>query len=91
MRSISGFIVLILIIINSFTVYKFIFNQIFIDYDDFQESLRYLLTPDFISFFRGEYWKDRTAEFKFGFFVILCVMVTIVEYWIINGIIQAII
>ncbi len=87
----SGFIVLILIIINSFTVYKFIFNHFFIDYDDFQESLRYIFTPDFISFFRGEYWKDRIGEFKFGFFIIICAIVTIVEYWIINGIIQGII
>lgn len=84
-------IVLILIGINSFTVYKFIFNRIFIDVDDFHESLRYSLTPDIISLFKCEYFRDRVAEFKLGFFVMFCVIATVVEYWIVNGIIQKII
>lgn len=87
-----GIVILVtLIIINTFTVYKLLFNMIFMDNDDFNESLRYSLTPDIMSLFRGRYWKDRAGEFKLGFFIVLCIIATTIEYWIINGIIQGII
>ncbi|MCQ4923822.1 hypothetical protein NE686_12040 [Tissierella carlieri] len=85
-----GLVIIALIIINIFTVYKFIFKFIFTDFDDFNESLRYSFTPDIISLFRKEYWKDQFGEFKLGFFILICVIVTIVEYGIVNGIIQQI-
>ncbi|CAK7071865.1 hypothetical protein KQI38_16130 [Tissierella carlieri] len=85
-----GIIIVALIIINIFTVYKFIFKFIFTDLDDFNESLRYSFTPDIISLFRREYWKDQFGEFKLGFFIAICIIVTIVEYGIVNVIIQQI-
>lgn len=85
------FILIGLIIINIFTVYKFLFNMMFSDMDDFNESLRYSFTPDVFSLFRGEYWKDQVGEFKLGFFIILCIIATAVEYWIINGIVRGIV
>lgn len=48
-------IIITLLIINTFTVYRFLFNLIFSDKDDFSDSLRYSFTPNIFSFFRGEY------------------------------------
>jgi len=84
------FISIALIIVNVFTVYKFLFNIIFRDRDDFNESVRYSFTPDIISLFSGKYWKDRAGEFKLGIFITLCIIATIVEYQIVYGIIQVI-
>lgn len=72
-------------------MYKFLFNLIFNDTDDFNDSLRYSFTPNFISLFRGEYWKDRVGEFKLGFFIFLCIIVTAIEFGIINSLLQGII
>lgn len=87
----GAIIIIALIIINIFTVYKFIFNIIFSNSDDFNKSVKYSLTPDIISLFRGQYWKDQIGEFKLGIFVALCIITTVVEYQIINGILQWII
>ncbi|NLP35034.1 MAG: hypothetical protein GX359_07555 [Clostridiales bacterium] len=84
-------IIIALIIINFFTVYKLLFNIIFGSKDEFKNSMRYSLTPDIISLFKGEYWKDQVGEFKLGIFIVLCITVTIVEYKVINGILQWII
>ncbi|MBU5427050.1 hypothetical protein KQI41_11555 [Tissierella pigra] len=81
-------VIIALIIINIFTIYKFLFNLIFIDKDDFNKSVGYSLTPDIISLFRGEYWKDRGGEIKLGFFIMLCIIVTVFEYSIVIGIIK---
>lgn len=78
-------IIIILLLFNSYTVYKFIFNSIFNDMDDFKKSLRYSLTPDLISLFKGEYLKDQFGELKFGLFIIVCIVATVIEYSIING------
>ncbi|WP_353097497.1 hypothetical protein [Tissierella praeacuta] len=86
-----GLIVIALIIINFFTVYKFIFWIIFNDMDDFNESLRYSFTPDIISLFRKEYFKDRYGEFKLSSFIFICSIITVIEYIIVDAIIQRII
>ncbi len=84
-------ILIILLIFNTLTVYKFLFKLIFNDVDDFKESLRYSFTPNIISLFKGEYWKDHVAEFKLGFFILLCVIITAIEFAIVNGILQSVI
>lgn len=73
-------ILLIIIIINSFTVYKFYFRMIFKDMDDVNESIRFTLTPNLFSLFRGEYLRDRIGEFKLGLFIMLCFISTMIEY-----------
>ena len=91
MRFMGAIIVIILIFINIFTVYRLLFNIIFGNADEFEKSVRYSLTPDIISLFRGEYWKDQVGEFKIGIFIITCIIATIVEYRVISGILQWII
>jgi len=85
---VEAIIVVALIIINFFTVYKFIFNVIFSNREDFYDSVRYSFTPNIISLFRGEYWKDRVGEFKLGIFIFLCIAVTGLEYMVVNGILR---
>lgn len=85
-----GFIIVGLIVFNIFTVYKFLFRFFFKDSDAFNESVRYAFTPDIISLFRGEYWKDRTSEFILSMFIFSCIAVTAVEYLIINSIVKLI-
>ena len=84
-------ILLVLIIINSFTVYRFYFRMIFKDIDDFNESIRFTLTPNIFSLFRGEYLRDRMGEFKLGLFVMLCFITTIIEYALVYDLILRII
>jgi hypothetical protein len=84
-------IIIALIAINAFTVYKYLYHLIFRNTDDFQNSVRYSFTPNIISLFRGEYWKDRVAEFKLVVFIGLCIITTVLEYVIINGLLQWII
>jgi ABC-type cobalt transport system substrate-binding protein len=79
----KAIILIILVIVNIFTVYKFLFNAIFRNSDDFAEAVRYSFTPNFISLLRGEYWKDKVGEFKLGMFILLCIAATAVEYGII--------
>ena len=45
----KAIILIILVIVNIFTVYKFLFNAIFRNSDDFAEAVRYSFTPNFIS------------------------------------------
>jgi len=87
----GGIITFALIIINIFTMYRFIFGIIFSNREGFYESVRYSLIPDIISLFRGEYWKDWINEFKLGIFIFLCVMATLIEYWIVSAILRWII
>ena len=86
----ESIIIIILLAVNAFTVYKFLFNNIFNDADDFSDSLRYSFTPNIISLFRGEYWKDRIGEFKLIFFIIICILATAIEYSIVSAILRRI-
>lgn len=50
-----------------------LFQAFFGDWDGFKECVRYYLTPDIISMFRGEWGEDGWAEMKLGVYVALCV------------------
>ena len=41
-----------------------LFPVLFGDKDEFMTCLKFWVTPDIISLFRGEYWADHWAEFK---------------------------
>ena len=78
------FIILYIIIAIVFDFYIFRnLGIIFFDsYDEFMESIRYVFTPDFVSFFRGrkEYYNDKVSEFKLGFFIFICMVIIGAEY-----------
>lgn len=52
-------IILIILLLANIPVYKKIHKLIFKDSGDFRESVKYSLTPDVYSLFKGRYWKDR--------------------------------
>ncbi|WP_088835228.1 hypothetical protein [Paenibacillus tyrfis] len=71
--------IFILVILN-FPVYRFIYKLIFSDPEDFDESVKFSFTPDFISFFRGKYWQDKWGTFKLRMYIFLCLAVVLLEY-----------
>lgn len=74
--------VLVLIVLN-IPVYKRLINTFFENTADFYECIRYVLTPNLFSFFRGEYLRDVYSEFKFGLYMIACGVVVFIEYKVI--------
>jgi hypothetical protein len=54
-------------------VYVVIARVFFGDLDGFFRALRYLLTPDLLSWFRGDWLEDRWQSFKVALWAILCV------------------
>lgn len=48
-----------------------LFKPFFGDFDHFQECIGYCLKPDILSWFNGEYHKDRTSELKVGLWMML--------------------
>ena len=68
--SLTGWIILL---IANIPVYFGIGWIFFPTLDDFWEAIKFWLTPDFISMFRGEYWVDRWAELKLFFWILSCI------------------
>ncbi|MBU7320512.1 hypothetical protein [Paenibacillus oleatilyticus] len=73
-------IFIIVLVILNFPVYRFIYKLIFSDPEDFDESVKFSFTPDFISFFRGKYWQDKWGTFKLQMYIFLCLAVVALEY-----------
>jgi hypothetical protein len=60
-------------------VYLGLGRLMFDDWSGFFESIRFSLTPDFISMFRGEWEQDLWESLKLFIFVGLCIVVVIGE------------
>ncbi|WP_010501235.1 hypothetical protein [Paenibacillus elgii] len=82
----NGIFIIALVIIN-FPVYRFIYKLIFSDPEDFDESVKFSFTPDFISFFRGKYWQDKWGTFKLQMYILLCLVVVLLEYMLLSQVI----
>ncbi|MBF4691965.1 hypothetical protein [Fusibacter ferrireducens] len=79
-------VLLIILIIANYPLYKFFFSLMFDTTDDFWECLRYYFTPDLFSLFRGEYFKDRVSEMRIGSFLVLCGLCVFIEFAVIKNI-----
>ncbi len=75
----NALITIILLVLN-IPVYKLIFGMIFKSMEDFNESLRYVFTPDIFSLFRGEYGRDYIGEMKVSLLFVICGGVVYFEY-----------
>lgn len=53
---------------------------IFGSWSDFRDCLRFWLTPDWLSFLRGEYWADCWSELKIFLFAVLCLLALYGEF-----------
>lgn len=82
----NGIFIIALVIIN-FPVYRFIYKLIFSDPEDFDESIKFSFTPDFISFFRGKYWQDKWGTFKLRMYILSCLVVVLLEYMLLSQVI----
>ena len=61
-------------------IYVLIGKVIFGCWSDFLEAVKFWLTPDSLSMFRGEYTDDIWAELKLGFLIGVCGACVYFEY-----------
>lgn len=76
-------LIFVLIILNM-PLYKYVFKKIFISKEDFQEAVKFTLTPDIFSLFKGRYFSDRIGEYKIGMFIFICCLTIFLEYSILD-------
>jgi len=76
--------VLTILIVANLPLYWFLGKILFKDWNGVLECFRYALTPNIISWFRGEYTEDWWAGMRIYFYVIGCVACVLVEYKIIE-------
>lgn len=67
--SIIGFVVL-----DAF-LFTIIFRLLFKEKGSFSESIWYMIKPNLISIFDGDFWDDIAAEIRFKFFLIICLII----------------
>ena len=72
----------VLIVVN-IPVYYLFWKWLFGSWEEFWECLRFWLTPDIISAFRGEYFEDFWSEMKLAWWLLVCAFAVGVEYFII--------
>jgi hypothetical protein len=67
-------ILMAVVAVFSWPIYTNLAKLFFGDrYEDFGETLRYLLQWDWISLLKGQYWNDWDATFKFNVFLFMCI------------------
>jgi hypothetical protein len=72
----TGWIILLIVNIPVYFGLGWVF---FKTLDDFWEAIKFWLTPDLISLFKGEYWTDRWSELKLGLWIVSCILCVIGE------------
>ena len=75
--------IIFLVVVNS-PLFMLIGKLLFGDWQKFREAVRFWLTPDFISIFRGEWGDDFFAELKLGIFIAICAGLVIGELKLIS-------
>jgi hypothetical protein len=60
-------IAVVLAVVMASVIAALLFKPFFGDRDEFFRYLKFWLTPNIVSMFRGEYWKDWLSEAKLGF------------------------
>lgn len=81
-------VMIIVLFLLNIPIYKFLFRIFFVDENDYNESIRHTFTPNIISFFRGEYWKDRINTARLQFFILICIGIVVLEYIVLNKLID---
>lgn len=81
-------VIIIVLFLLNIPIYKFLFRIFFVDENDYNESIRHTFTPNIISFFRGEYLKDRINTARLQFFILICIGIVVLEYIVLNKLID---
>jgi len=76
---------LIVLALLNIPLYVFWGKLMFGGWGEFFEAVKFWLTPDVFSMFRGEWGEDMMAEFKLGFFVIWCIGTVLAQYVLVHG------
>ena len=76
---------LVLLIIVNVPVYYFSYKVIFGDLHELGRSIKFWLTPNIISWFRGEWSEDRWASLKLGLWLGVCAGAVFLEYKLFSG------
>lgn len=61
-------------------LYWLLYRALFDDVDEFADAVKFWITPDIFSAFRGEYFDDWWAELKLGLLIGGCIALVIFEY-----------
>lgn len=69
-----------ILIVANLPVFYAIRRLIFPTWEDFGEAVRFWLTPDLLSMFRGEWAEDQWNELKLLVWIALCAGCVWVEY-----------
>ena len=77
-------LIVILAVVNV-PVYLFLGKRFFTDWQGLWEAVKFWLTPDIISMFRGEYFEDWWESAKLFVFVALCLAVVAAEYTVLDS------
>lgn len=81
-------VIIIFLLFLNIPVYKVLFRVFFVDNDDYNETVRHTFTPNIISLFRGEYWKDKLNTTRLQFFIMICVGIVVLEYLVLNKVMK---
>jgi hypothetical protein len=77
-------VILIVLLFLNIPLYKALFRLFFVDDNDYNQSIKHVFTPNIISLFRGEYWQDRLNTLRLQFFVLLCIGIVFLEFFLIR-------
>ncbi len=73
-------VLLVVLALVNIPLYLFLGKMLFGNWDGFVEVIRYVIMPDILSLFKGEYLEDYWAELKFFCFIVLCIGCVFAEY-----------
>ena len=57
-----------------------LYTLLFEDWEEFTECVKFYLTPDIISLFRGKFWEDYWAETKLALWLGISALVSMLVY-----------
>lgn len=77
-------VILIVLLFLNIPLYKALFRLFFVDDNDYNQSIKHAFTPNIISLFRGEYWQDRLNTIRLQFYVLLCIGIVFLEFFLIR-------
>ena len=75
----------ILLAVVNIPLYWILYRTLFTDVDELADAIKFWITPEIFSAFRGEYWDDIWAEFKLLLLALVCAALVIVEYGGLQG------
>ncbi len=79
----NAFLLLAVLLMLNVPVYRRVGKAVFGDMEEFKTCMKYVLTPDLVSLWRGEYRRDIYATFKAWLFLLVSAAVVAAEFLLI--------